>query len=393
MANSWVDVTGLTSARWPSMPTNMVNYTLNGSGTDNNQFSGVNYTAIDDGTYHTAYEQNGLKIEIKLTNTGSTHSIWRKITLNGTVINEDGNGGGSGYTYHPEIGIGFIWDENYNAKIVIMYHITWSTNGNWGWSGCCTQDGHNYAHDLYNWIVNNPYVPTKKSGGAGSGYIGNSLVSNKKMVGYNVPTSDAINTKTESVQVYSPAPLANMPKMGDGFARIKFLREYDPVPPEYQQYIDIINPTSMPTWYSNVIDPIFGTKSLMACRISDQGRTVYLDILDDYDSSMASVIAYDDGIARLDILSTSNENEYSFTCPSVFTDYTGFYFSSSPSTRYTSLYIPLSSGGSTGSLEFNGSFSSHDKTGTLTEVLTWIGKFFRNVDLYVDGVCWSKKSN
>lgn len=64
-----------------------------------------------------------------------------------------------------------------------------------------------------------------KSGGAGSGYIGNSLVSSKKMVGYNVPTSDAINTKTESVQVYSAAPLSNMPKMGDGFARIKLIRE------------------------------------------------------------------------------------------------------------------------------------------------------------------------
>jgi len=80
-----------------------------------------------------------------------------------------------------------------------------------------------------------------KGGGAGSGYIGNSLVSNKKMVGYNVPTSDAEGTKTESVQVYSAAPFANKPKMGDGFARIKFLREYGPDPEDYQDYLDIIN--------------------------------------------------------------------------------------------------------------------------------------------------------
>ena len=64
-----------------------------------------------------------------------------------------------------------------------------------------------------------------KGGGAGSGYIGNSLLSNKKMVGYNVPTSSATATKTESVEVYSLAPLADYPKMGDGFARIKLVRE------------------------------------------------------------------------------------------------------------------------------------------------------------------------
>ena len=63
------------------------------------------------------------------------------------------------------------------------------------------------------------------SGGAGSGYIGNSLVSNKKMVGYNVPTSSAESTKTESVSVYSATKEANKPKAGNGFARVKFVRE------------------------------------------------------------------------------------------------------------------------------------------------------------------------
>ena len=63
------------------------------------------------------------------------------------------------------------------------------------------------------------------SGGAGSGYIGNSLVSNKKMVGYNVPTSSAEGTKTESVNVYSATKEANKPKAGNGFARVKFVRD------------------------------------------------------------------------------------------------------------------------------------------------------------------------
>ena len=62
-----------------------------------------------------------------------------------------------------------------------------------------------------------------KSGGAGSGYIGNSLLSNKKMVGYNVPTSDVESTKTESANEASESPVSGKPKIGNGYARIKFL--------------------------------------------------------------------------------------------------------------------------------------------------------------------------
>ena len=76
-------------------------------------------------------------------------------------------------------------------------------------------------HDIY---INNEKIDFNKSGGAGSGYIGNSLLSNKKMVGYNVPTSDATGTKTESVQVYSASGEENKPKAGNGMARITFLR-------------------------------------------------------------------------------------------------------------------------------------------------------------------------
>lgn len=62
-------------------------------------------------------------------------------------------------------------------------------------------------------------------GGAGSGYIGNALLSNKKMVGYNVPTSSAESTKTESVNTYSANAEANKPKAGNGFVKITWLRE------------------------------------------------------------------------------------------------------------------------------------------------------------------------
>lgn len=65
---------------------------------------------------------------------------------------------------------------------------------------------------------------THKAGGAGSGYIGNSLVNNKKMVGFNVPTSDMASTKTESVNVYSASATINTPKSGNGFAKITFMK-------------------------------------------------------------------------------------------------------------------------------------------------------------------------
>lgn len=66
---------------------------------------------------------------------------------------------------------------------------------------------------------------SSKSGGAGSGYIGNSLLSNKKMVGYNVPISSDESTKTESVNEASESPVSGKPKSGNGFARIKLLSE------------------------------------------------------------------------------------------------------------------------------------------------------------------------
>lgn len=69
------------------------------------------------------------------------------------------------------------------------------------------------------------------SGGAGSGYIGNALLDAKKMVGYNVPTSSAEGTKTESVNVYSATAEENKAKAGNGFAKITWLRDLPPTPP------------------------------------------------------------------------------------------------------------------------------------------------------------------
>lgn len=94
------------------------------------------------------------------------------------------------------------------------------------------------------------FTVSSNGGGAGSGYIGNPLVSNKKMIGYNVPTSSAESTKTESVSAYSTNYVANQPKAGNGHARIKFLRSARELYVDDIQFING-NPTSYDDKNSN----------------------------------------------------------------------------------------------------------------------------------------------
>lgn len=100
--------------------------------------------------------------------------------------------------------------------------IGWGVNKHFD-GNCYSIGGNNdKGRAIYQTFMNMVASP---SGGAGSGYIGNSLVSNKKMVGYNVPTSSSESTKTESVNEVSESPVSGKPKIGNGYAKIKFLRE------------------------------------------------------------------------------------------------------------------------------------------------------------------------
>ena len=88
---------------------------------------------------------------------------------------------------------------------------------------CYVCGGHNDTGALIYYAFTRGII--SPSGGAGSGYIGNSLLSNKKMVGYNVPTSSVESTKTESINEASESPVSGKPKIGNGFAKIKLVRE------------------------------------------------------------------------------------------------------------------------------------------------------------------------
>ena len=62
-------------------------------------------------------------------------------------------------------------------------------------------------------------------GGGGSGYIGNSLLSNKAMYCYNCTTSNDTNTKTISTTCNEATPTENCAKKGNGYAKITFISE------------------------------------------------------------------------------------------------------------------------------------------------------------------------
>ncbi len=61
------------------------------------------------------------------------------------------------------------------------------------------------------------------SGSGGSGYIGNTMLENKGMYGYNVTASSEKNTKTISTTNISTVPIANYAKSGNGYANIQYL--------------------------------------------------------------------------------------------------------------------------------------------------------------------------
>ena len=58
------------------------------------------------------------------------------------------------------------------------------------------------------------------SAAGGSGYIGNSLLTDKAMYCYNCATSNEVSTKTVSTTCHSSTPTENCAKEGNGYARI-----------------------------------------------------------------------------------------------------------------------------------------------------------------------------
>lgn len=71
----------------------------------------------------------------------------------------------------------------------------------------------------------NPRNPYTGSASGGSGYIGNSKLSNKVMYCYNCEESNEESTKTISTNNVSEVPISNYAKIGNGHAKIIFIGE------------------------------------------------------------------------------------------------------------------------------------------------------------------------
>ena len=74
----------------------------------------------------------------------------------------------------------------------------------------------------YTGIATNKY--SSLDGAGGSGYIGNSLLTDKFMYCYNCDISDVESTKTYTTTCAEETPTENCAKIGNGFARISFYK-------------------------------------------------------------------------------------------------------------------------------------------------------------------------
>lgn len=239
--------------------------------------------------------------------------------------------------------------------------------------------------DFRAWVFTNTPPPVVyNSGGAGSGYIGNSLVSNKKMVGYNVPTSSAEGTKTESVNEVSASAVSGKTKSGNGFARIKFLRDFEP-PEEYRQYLNSINGSGFffkdwtireVTWYGETVNYPYGGYSYFCFDDTPPtGNRV------NYNATFTSSVS---PISSVYITSSNNTYSYTITANRL-----------QASTREA---YALNFRGEVSPIQINaasGGSGEETRTASFNSLLDLFGELVtraKNVNIYVDGVLWSSAS-
>ena len=98
---------------------------------------------------------------------------------------------------------------------------TGQTAGSFGQGGSSKGDGSGGGGGLYGGGGGLHY----RGGGGGSGYIGNTLLTNKVMYCYNCTKSNVESTKTLSTTCHSETPTSNCAKEGNGYARITYAGE------------------------------------------------------------------------------------------------------------------------------------------------------------------------
>lgn len=134
-----------------------------------------------------------------------------------------GGGGGASFTYEPGNGGGYIGGVGTGTSQAAVNQTT-------GYAFGQGQDGIGIAESdgvggggggWYGGFSND--VAKLSSGSGGSGYIGNSLLTNKVMYCYNCTASNNTNTKTVSTTNASATPTANYAKSGSGAVKITYV--------------------------------------------------------------------------------------------------------------------------------------------------------------------------
>lgn len=134
-----------------------------------------------------------------------------------------GGGGGASFTYEPGNGGGYIGGVGTGTSQAAVNQTT-------GYAFGQGQDGIGIAESdgvggggggWYGGFSND--VAKLSSGSGGSGYIGNSLLTNKVMYCYNCTASNNTNTKTVSTTNASVTPTANYAKSGSGAVKITYV--------------------------------------------------------------------------------------------------------------------------------------------------------------------------
>ena len=162
-----------------------------------------------------------------------------------------GVGGGSdqccnGYSKTPGSGGGYQGvDGIYNSESVSGATQTGggvgSYDGSFGQGGNC--ESNDCAGGGGGYFGGGAKIGGGGYGSGGSGYIGNSLLTNKYMYCYNCTTSDATDTKTYTTTNTSSAAIANYAKSGDGAARITLVGTASYTTTYNEKYSNLPTPT------------------------------------------------------------------------------------------------------------------------------------------------------
>ena len=139
------------------------------------------------------------------------------------VIIVAGGGGGSSWTYAAGSGGGYIGGITSTTNQTAATQTTGYAFGQGqDASGIADSDGVAGAGGgWYGGFSNN--TSGQSSGTGGSGYIGNTNLTDKYMTCYNCTTDDNVQTKTISTTCHSSTPTEDCSKEGNGYARITYI--------------------------------------------------------------------------------------------------------------------------------------------------------------------------